>query len=70
MSPSEQFGTFLGAWLAVVVQIVTRAFVVMFVAAIVAKRFEWFAAIGYMESLAWSAGYDLVRGLIPGKKDE
>jgi hypothetical protein len=42
----------------------------MFVAAVVAKRFDVFAAIGFMESLAWSAGYDLVRGLIPGRKDE
>jgi hypothetical protein len=66
----DAIGAFVSVQLATILNIAMRAFVIMFVAAVVAKRFDVFAAVGYVESLAWSAGYDLVRELIPGRKDE
>lgn len=56
---TEFVGTILG-WLA---HFALRAVVIMFLAAVIAKRFEVFAAVGFAESLAWSGGYGLLRGL-------
>lgn len=44
-------------------ELAIRAVIIMFVAAVIYKRFDVFAAIGYVESLAWAAGYGLVKGL-------
>lgn len=63
---AEVVGTLIGKFLV----LATRAVVIMFVAAVIAKRFsvvELFE-LGYVESLAWAAGYGLVRGLF--HKDE
>lgn len=58
----------VSAQLATLTNIVVRAVVIMFVAAVITKRFDVFAAIGYVEALAWSAGYDLLKTLMPGQK--
>lgn len=60
---SDAIVAFVATNLFTVLNLAVRAVTIMFVAAVVAKRFDVFAAVGYVESLAWSAGYGLVKGL-------
>lgn len=58
-SGTELVTTYL-AWVGM---FATRALLIMFLAAAVAKRFDVFVGMGFMEALAWSGGYGLLRGL-------
>lgn len=68
MKMADVFGTYLVRYL---IELLLRAVIIMFVAAVIVKRVHVFAAIGYVESLAWSAGVGLIRELcvVSGAKD-
>lgn len=65
---SDAIVAFIATNIFTVVNIALRAVTIMFVAAVIAKRATVFAPIGYWESLAWSAGYGLVKGLFEREK--
>lgn len=41
-----------------------RAWFIMFLAAVIAKRFDAWFPIGYWEAGAWALGYGLLNGLV------
>lgn len=53
----------IAAFLSDYIIVAIRAVYIMFIGAAAYKRFDVFAAIGYLEAIAWSLAYGLVRGL-------
>lgn len=59
---------FLATLYGLVLQLCGFGLVIMFLAATIDKQFDVWAPMGYLESLAWSAGLFIVRDLLTAKR--
>lgn len=64
----KQPSSVIATYIVIVFTFSLRTLVVMFLAAVVYKRFGVFAPIGFIESMAWTAGLGLVKEIVTTRR--